>query len=227
MHRIYGLSDRENQMSPLIHLITAWLIALAFSLELKERRIAVFNGIISDIDGVFILFSHELYIKYHHGFGHNLIFGMILAIILSLVFSRNFKVIFVSLITFSSHLLLDFFGTSWAVNPIWPIIDINLSINPTISNEYIYRVIDPVFAMMVFIIMAWIIFKKQRSPVEFISLKLDKIFSGFFVYPFKYRCRLCDKRAPYYCEDCKDYFCARHVNKYFATKCKDCDLPDK
>jgi hypothetical protein len=211
-------------MSPLIHLITAWIIAMAFSLRLKERRIVVFAGIISDIDGIFILISQELYLKYHHGFGHSLIFGMVLIIVLCMLFSREIKVIFVSLFAFSAHLLLDIFGTNWGINPIYPVIDVNLSIYPTLSNEIIYWVVDPIFAIIVFVIMAWLIFKKENSPMEFISIKLDKIFSGFFIFPFKYRCKTCDERASYYCEVCEQYFCARHVDKYFATKCKECEL---
>lgn len=211
-------------MSPLIHLITAWIIAMAFSLKLKERRIVVFSGIISDIDGIFILFSTELYVKYHHGFGHNLIFGFVLITVLCMLFSRDIKVLAVSIFAFSSHLLLDIFGTNWDVNPIYPIIDADLSIYPTLSGTIIYLVIDPLFAVIVFVIMIWLIFKNENSPMEFISIRLDKIFSGFFTYPFKYKCKVCEKRASYYCEVCEQYFCARHVNKYFATKCKECEM---
>jgi len=210
-------------MSPLIHLITAWIIAMMISLELKERRIVVLSGIISDIDGVFILFSQDLFLEHHHGWGHSLVFGIPFVLILSLLFSRKPKVIVMSFVGFSSHLLLDIFGTNWEINPFYPFVEMNLSIYPILSNELIYWVIVPIFAVIVLGIMAWLIYNRGRSPVEFVSVKLDKIFTGFFIYPFKYKCKSCGKRASYYCESCKGYFCPRHVNKFFALKCRDCE----
>jgi hypothetical protein len=215
-------------MSPLIHLITVWLIAILFSLELKERRIVVLAGIISDIDGALILISQDLFLEYHHSFGHSLIFGIPFILVISLIFSSKLRtkliVSGVSLFAFISHLLLDIFGTNWSVNPFYPILDLDLSISPTLSNEIIYWVLDPIFAIIIFVLMAFIIYKKERSPVEFISVKLDKIMTGFFIYPFRYRCKICHKRASYYCEICEQYFCARHVKKFFATKCMECEL---
>lgn len=214
-------------MSPLIHLITAWLIAMLFTFELKERRIVVLAGIIPDIDGAFILFSQDIYIEYHHSFGHSLLFGVILILILSIVFSKHIKnrllLIGVSILAFSSHLMLDIIGTNWSVNPLYPILALDLSIYSTLSSEIIYWVINPVYAILIFGLMAFIIYKKERSPIEFISVNLDKIMTGFFIYPFRYRCKICNKRASYYCNNCRQYYCARHMKRYFATRCVNCE----
>lgn len=211
-------------MSPLIHLIATWILAVIFLSKLNDRRIVVLAGIISDIDGFFILFSQDLFLKYHHSFAHSLIFGIPFILILSLFASNKFRTRIISLLAFSLHLALDIIGTNWPINPLYPIFNINLSIYPLLSIELIYWIIDPIFAVIIFIVMAWMIIKKEKSPVEFISSKLDKIITGFFIYPFKYRCKVCNKRASYYCEICKHYFCPTHVNKYFALKCKDCEL---
>jgi hypothetical protein len=210
-------------MSPLIHLVTAWVIAIIFSSKLKDRRIIVLCGIIPDIDGVFILFSTELFIRYHHGFGHSYIFGIPLILILSYFSSEKLKTILFSIISFSSHLILDIIGTDWAINPLYPFFYHDLKISHLISTQTIYLLINPIYAIIILIIMALITIERERSPMEFISVKLDKIFSGFFVYPMKYKCKICNKRASYFCEVCNQYFCARHVTKYFATRCKDCE----
>jgi membrane-bound metal-dependent hydrolase YbcI (DUF457 family) len=214
-------------MSPLIHLISAWLIAVLFKLDLKERRLVMWAGIILDIDAVFILYSQEFYIKYHHGITHSLVFGIPFAIIASFMFIKEGKnkVITASagILAFSVHLIEDIIGTNWPIQPFSPLSEASYSIYPMLSMYWIYSVLNPIFAAMILVIMAVVIVKKWYSPVELISKKLDGIFTGFFTYPLKYKCAKCGKKASYRCEVCNQYYCARHVDKFFATKCSDCD----
>ena len=65
-------------MSPIAHGMIAWLIAILFLKELKDRRLVVFIGVVPDIDGIFYLFNQELYYEYHHTIGHSYIFGIVL-----------------------------------------------------------------------------------------------------------------------------------------------------
>ncbi len=211
-------------MSPLIHLIVSWLLAIAFLAELRDRRIVVLSGIIADVDAVFILFSQELFIRHHHGFGHSLVFGIPFAIIATALFScRKVKTGCIAMLAFSAHLLLDIVGTNWPVSPFWPFSDMAFTVYPALSLWTIYGIINPVFTAACIILAIIVVMKKEKSPMEFISVSLDRIFSGFFVYPFKYNCEACGKRASYHCEVCKKYYCARHVNRYFATRCAGCE----
>ncbi len=214
-------------MSPIIHLITAWLIAMFFAIELKERRIVVLAGIIPDIDGAFILFNFEAYLEYHHTFGHSYVFGIPFILITAFLFLDNIKlklkVSLIALLGFTSHLVLDMIGSDWPVSLLYPLSREGYCIFPSIPNEIIYWVINPVYAIIVVSLMAWIIYKKERSPIEFISQKFDRIMTGFFVYPFRFKCNICGKRASYYCEVCEHYFCPNHVNKFFAIRCIDCE----
>jgi hypothetical protein len=214
-------------MTPVIHLIAAWLIAMAFAIELKERRIVVLAGIIPDIDAVFILFDFDAYIKYHHTFGHSYVFGIPFVFITPFLFLDNLKsklkVSLIALLGFTSHLVLDIIGSDWPVSLFYPMFSEGYCITPWVSNEIIYWVINPVFAIIIVSLMALVIFKKESSPIEFISQKFDKITTGFFIYPFRFRCNICGKRASYFCEVCMHHFCPNHVNKFFATRCRNCE----
>ena len=50
-------------MNPVVHGLVAWILVSLTLKNSRDRRLAVIAGVISDIDGVFILFSMELYRK--------------------------------------------------------------------------------------------------------------------------------------------------------------------
>jgi hypothetical protein len=68
-------------MGPLNHLLIAWLIANAFPLDLRARRLCLIAGVIPDIDGIPILFDDDLFQAVHHTFGHTLLFGILLSLV--------------------------------------------------------------------------------------------------------------------------------------------------
>ncbi len=214
-------------MSPIIHLITAWLIAILLLKDVKARRVVMIAGVIPDIDGVFILFSTDLYYKYHHTFGHSLVFALPFLAVASIYGSKRISTwattFFVAILAFLAHLISDMFASSWSVYPFWPLNSLGLSAYPMLTKDMLQLVIVPIFSVLVFILMALAIIKKGSTPMEFISGKWDKATTGFFAYPLKYRCSKCQKRASYHCEKCGEYLCARHVNSFFSTTCPDCE----
>jgi hypothetical protein len=209
-------------MSPLTHLLIAWIVANIFSLNLKERRFCMIMGVIADIDGVFTLFSQDLFIKYHHTLGHWLVFGIPLALIFT-VLSENKKSSFGAYsLAFSLHLIADIVGSGWQVHPFMPLVNTGFSAYPTLSVEMIYSVINPAVFIGVVLISLYILFKQRRTPLEFVSKRWDRVFSNFFVLPFKEKCSLCGKRAFFICESCKKSFCMVHAGAEISVFCPDC-----
>jgi hypothetical protein len=139
-------------MSPISHLLFAWIIANSFSLNLRERRLCLIIGVISDIDGVFILFSEDLFLTYHHTFGHWLIFGIPLALFFSILSKNKVKGFLAFSSAFIVHLIADIMGSNWSVHPFQPFSDVGFSAYPTISNHLIYFRINPVVFIFLVIV---------------------------------------------------------------------------
>jgi hypothetical protein len=215
-------------MSPISHLLLAWVVANAFSLNLRERRLCLIIGVISDVDGVFILFSQDLFITYHHTLGHWLIFGIPLALLFAIFTKKRIKAFLVFSLAFILHLVADIVGTNWSVHPFEPFSSVGFSAYPTLSNHFIYFRINPIVFIFVFIVSVYIWYKFRRTPWEFISKKWDLRLSNFPLLPLKEKCEFCGNRGYFICEKCKKIICTEHVNTgttYLCNKCKQKDKP--
>ena len=209
-------------MSPISHLLIAWIVANVFSLDLKERRFCLIMGVIADIDGVFILFSQDLFIQYHHTLGHWLVFGIPLALIFTLLSENKKRSFGAYSLAFSLHLIADIVGSDWSVHPFMPLLNTGFSAYPTLSVEMIYFVINPAVFLVVVLISLFILFKHRRTPLEFVWKKWDRVFSNFFVLPFKEKCCECGKRAFFACSKCENTFCMVHAGAEMSVFCPNC-----
>lgn len=209
-------------MSPLVHGLIAWLLAVLLLKNVHDRRLAVVAGVALDIDGIFILFDLDLYSTYHHTFGHSYIFGFLMAAAAFGLGRERVKVFVAALGAFSLHLLADIVGSNWGINPFYPFTDISLSIYPTLSLFTIYVVVNGLTTTVAMILMLWIMYKKQISPLEFISEKLDERFVSTYIYFIKYRCEICGKRAFTYCSECGKKVCSKHLKSLITFKCEEC-----
>ena len=172
-------------MSPIVHGMLAWLIAVMFSKNVNDRRLIVIAGVIPDIDGVFILFDQAAYNTYHHTFGHSFVFGIMVALVASGLSSDRIRVGIAAICAFGVHLLSDIFGSNWAVKPLCPISEFAVGNPDFLTNAMIYDVINPGTFFIAFFIIAAIAFFKGFTPFEFISEKLDNRLVEFFINPIK------------------------------------------
>ncbi len=115
-------------MSPLIHGLLAWLLAWAFLSKAGDRRLAVIAGVACDLDGVFVLFNHDLFLAYHHTFAHTLLFGVPVAIVAAALAEDRWRTGLVALGAFALHLAADIVGTTLPVAPLYPLTSPSLSI---------------------------------------------------------------------------------------------------
>ena len=77
-------------MNPITHLLVSWVIADSADLDKRERAAVVISGIIPDIDS-FGIVAEQLtknsekpllwWSDYHHVFGHNIGFGLLVAVV--------------------------------------------------------------------------------------------------------------------------------------------------
>jgi hypothetical protein len=209
-------------MSPISHLLIAWIIAHIFFLDYRERRLCLIAGVIPDIDGVFILFSQDLFIKLHHTLGHWLIFGIPLAFLFSVFSKKKLKSFGAYSLAFSFHLIADIMGSDWSVYPFGPFSEIGYSAYPTLSVESIFYVINPTVFIIVLVISLFILFKYRRTPIEFISKRWDSLVSNFLVLPFTKKCGFCEKKAFFVCEECEKPICSGHSGEDLSLICKEC-----
>ena len=211
-------------MSPIVHGLIAWLLAVAFLKNVNDRRLAVIVGVAPDIDGIFTFFNMHLFFDYHHTFGHSFVFGLPLAFIAGALAKDKLKVVPVALGTFSMHLIADIVGTNWAVHPLFPFSDLGLTIGSILSSYMIYFVVDTIAFIIVLIAIISVAYKKEFSPVEFISEKYDRQLVEFYSNPLKYKCDLCGSRAFIKCSQCGRRVCARHSKTVFVRQCTECAL---
>ena len=168
-------------MSPVIHLLIAWFVANLFSINLKERKLVLIAGVIAEVDAIVILFNENLFYQYHHTFGHTIVFGVIITVILMLLSKskHKIKIFFPCFIAFGAHLLADLFGSDWGMPLFAPIISKEYSVYPYLSRYIIYNIINPLTTIFVLILFFLIYILKNRTPIEFFSKRYDTIICNF------------------------------------------------
>ena len=122
-------------MSPITHFLLGWTVAgTTTSLTPRERAAITLAGVVPDIDGMGVIWdlisrsgNFESYQRYHHVFGHNLFFGLVIASCGLLLGVRKRLVAALMFVSFNLHLAGDILGARgfgddfWAVPYFWPL----------------------------------------------------------------------------------------------------------
>jgi hypothetical protein len=174
-------------MSPVTHLLLGWTVAGAdTALTPRERAAITLAGVVPDIDGLGVIWdlisrsgNFEFYQRYHHVFGHNLIFGLLVAACGLLLGVRKRLVAALILVSFHLHLLGDILGARglgddfWAVPYWWPLSD----------HEYVWTGQWPLNGWQNFVITGMLLTvmfywagKRGYSPLETVSSRADQAF---------------------------------------------------
>jgi hypothetical protein len=117
-------------MNPITHLLVSWVIADSTDLDKKERAAVVCSGIIPDIDS-FGIVAEQLtknsekpllwWSDYHHVIGHNIGFGLLVAVVVFIITKKKWKTMGLVLLCFHLHLLGDIIGAKGPDGYQWPI----------------------------------------------------------------------------------------------------------
>lgn len=105
------------------HILSGWCVGNLFpSFAPRDRLACMLAASLADVDGLSILFGQEAYWDYHHKFGHNLAFGVVLCAVLTVFCTRRLPAFLVCLGLYHLHLLMDFYGSGpgWGIPYLWP-----------------------------------------------------------------------------------------------------------
>lgn len=117
-------------MTPGQHFIISWVVANSITLDRKSRLCITASGLLPDLDGLGYIadklgpvfgYSSSWYEQYHHVFGHNLLSGILLALVFAYMCQRKIEVFLLSLLAFHLHLLADLAGSMGPDGYQWPI----------------------------------------------------------------------------------------------------------
>lgn len=155
------------------HILSGWCLGDAFGRTRKERALAMVVAVIPDFDGLGILVDVKYYVKFHHIYGHNVFFGLLLSAVLAMFSGerrlRNFSVYF---LIFHIHLLLDLVGSGpgWGMYYLWPAISLYL------ESPYVWEFQSWQNMTAMYVLLLWTIYifvERKRTPVEVLSSSLD------------------------------------------------------
>ena len=181
-----------SPMSPITHLLAGWLVANASDRSNgRERAMIALSGVAPDVDGLgavpdFLTRYSEhplnLFSDYHHVLGHNIGFGLLLAIVVFAFATRRWTTAALSILSFHLHLLCDLAGSRSPDGYQWPIpylLPFSDRLPLTWSGQWELNA-WPNFlvtgvALVILLALAW---KRGNSPLEMISASANSALVG-------------------------------------------------
>lgn len=172
-------------MTPGAHLLSGWILAESVVSTQRERRLITIIGIIPDLDGMGIVVDlimknrTEFFAIYHHLLGHNLLFGLVVSALATLLVSTRKLRFFVSAVcVFHLHLFCDLVGSKGPDGYLWPIhyfYPFAPNVELSWSGQWLLNGWQNLLILAV--LMGWALYFaiiRRRSFIETISLRLDR-----------------------------------------------------
>jgi inner membrane protein len=171
-------------MSPITHGMIGWIISQPLE-KRKDRILVTASALLPDFDGAGAIISIDYYSKYHHIFGHNVFFGLILVLISLKYGVHKFKTAVLVFVSFNSHILGDLLGSGagWGIPYFWPLDNTWYEFSGNLQWELDgWQNVVATMICLILIIVSGL--SKQRTIVEVISVSADKkvvaIFNNWF-----------------------------------------------
>lgn len=154
------------------HIMSGWCVANCFSLTAKERFLAMLAATLPDLDGVTYVLGRDAYWATHHVYGHNLLYGVVLAGILTCFSSHRWKcfLLFTGLIHL--HFLMDLLGSGEG----WTIPYFLLFHKREFAWSFGWEfdsVQNKLTGLLLLLWCVWIAVYRKRTPREYLMPKLD------------------------------------------------------
>ena len=176
-------------MNPITHLLVSWAIADSGDFDKRERAAITLSGVAPDIDSFGIIVEQLTknsdkpllwWSDYHHIFGHNIGFGILVAVIVFIVTKKKWKAMGLSFLCFHIHLLSDIIGAKGPDGYQWPIpylLPLSNAIQVNWKHQWEINAwpnfIITIAALMITFYYAW---KHDYSILEIFSQKADRVF---------------------------------------------------
>jgi inner membrane protein len=155
------------------HILSGWCFASLLPLTARQRLACMLAASLPDVDGLGIVAGEDWYHRFHHVVGHNVFFGIALAIGLAWWSDgRRWLTAVAGLVCFHLHLVMDFFGSGpgWEIHYWWPVDGrgFKTSLAWELTSWQNRTAFVVVLAWTV-----WIAWRARRTPLERIAPRLD------------------------------------------------------
>ena len=113
-------------MLPALHVLThiglSWIVASVGRTSRRDRWLVTLAGVLPDLDGAGIVWSHDAYVAAHRAVGHGLLFGLALVTLALLRADVRWTTTALTVLSFHLHLALDVVGTGGLpIRYFWPV----------------------------------------------------------------------------------------------------------
>jgi hypothetical protein len=168
------------------HIMSGWCAANVIpNLTPKQRLFCMIAASIPDLDGLSILAGQQSYWHWHHRVCHNLPFGLLSCLILTLLSGKTIKLFILYLALFHLHLDMDIFGSGpgWGIFYLWPFSNWMFDNTHLSWDFYSWQNITIAAAFL-----AWTIaiaIRKRRTPLEYLMPDLDRQLVELFRRPLE------------------------------------------
>jgi len=155
------------------HILSGWCLGNLARLNSRERFFCMLAAGAADLDGLSRLAGQETYWDYHHVLGHNVFFGLLIAIILACFSASKGKTLLIYTVLFHLHLTMDYFGSGpdWAILYFWPFSKISLEFKNA-WEFYSWQNISAAYFLVAWTLI--ILVRRERTPLEYIMPNLDR-----------------------------------------------------
>jgi hypothetical protein len=158
------------------HALFGWVSSEISPLSRWDRFLVVFAAVAPDLDGLGVLYSVEMYQKWHRIVFHNVIAAAIFALMAFILANEKTQVSMLAFINFCFHLICDFFGSAGPDLSKWPV----YFLMPFSDEAFVYSKQwglvswqNILITFILFLITCYLIHKRKRTPFSLISVKLD------------------------------------------------------
>ena len=108
----------------LTHVGLSWLVASVRCASRRDRWLVTLAGMLPDLDGAGVVWSHDAYVAAHRAVGHGLLFGLLLVALALWRADARWPTAALTALSFHLHLVLDVVGTGGLpVRYSWPVSD--------------------------------------------------------------------------------------------------------
>lgn len=154
------------------HIMSGWCIANCVRLTARERLLAMLAASLPDMDGISYIFGQEAYWATHHIYGHNLLYGVLLAGLLAAFSTHKVKCFLLFLGLIHLHFILDLLGSGegWTIPYFLPFSKQEYAW----SFGWDFNDIENKIAGLLFLLWSLqIAVFRKRTPLEYIMPRLD------------------------------------------------------
>jgi hypothetical protein len=114
-------------VAPVTHAFIGWWTANVLPLSRRDRGLVLLAGILPDLDGLTLFYSHEAYVRYHHVIAHNLLGAVICTAAVALFARQRLQAAVLAFLGWHLHLICDYFGSAgpdgpWVLPYLYPFV---------------------------------------------------------------------------------------------------------